>query len=215
MIDNVSASNHSFQYLLISFWSVTVVGYLGLLTICSRIHRSIDSDLHGQKGEIEISPCEGENSLLLHGPLRAAESGSYLEHVDGTPFFWLGDTWWYGLIGEFRWPEEFRTATADRVAKGFNVIQVVAGFLPGMPVGNPRGGNEAGMPWEKEYARINSRFFDLVDLRIDYLVRNKIVPCIVGSWGYYLLDMGVKKYIASRFGPEFIPEPGESLSVSL
>lgn len=125
MIDNVSASNHSFQYLLISFWNVTVVRYLGLLTICSRIHRSIDSDLHGQKGEIEIFSCEGENSLLLHGPLRAAESGSYLEHVDGTPFFWLGDTWWYGLIGEFRWPEEFRTATADRVAKGFNVIRLL------------------------------------------------------------------------------------------
>ena len=29
-----------------------------------------------------------------HGRLRISENGHYIEHEDGTGFFWLGDTGW-------------------------------------------------------------------------------------------------------------------------
>ena len=29
-----------------------------------------------------------------HGDLRVSDNGLYLQHEDGTPFFWLGDTGW-------------------------------------------------------------------------------------------------------------------------
>ena len=29
-----------------------------------------------------------------HGDLQVSASGRYLQHADGTPFFWLGDTGW-------------------------------------------------------------------------------------------------------------------------
>src|SRR5262245_44745802 len=31
-----------------------------------------------------------------HGPIVVSSNGRHLQHVDGTPFFWLGDTVWTG-----------------------------------------------------------------------------------------------------------------------
>jgi hypothetical protein len=39
-------------------------------------------------------PSEGANPLLSRGPVRVAPGHRHLEHVDGTPFVWLADTWW-------------------------------------------------------------------------------------------------------------------------
>ncbi len=152
-----------------------------------------DAGLHGQAGELEVIPYDGKNRLYQRGRLRVAQTGRTLEHVDGTPFFWLGDTWWMGLCRRLGWPGDFRALTADRVAKGFTVIQIVAGLYPDMPAFDERGANEAGFPWEKDYARINPAYFDMADLRIDWLVESGLVPCIVGCWGYFLPWMGVER----------------------
>jgi len=149
-------------------------------TVCSD---ESDSSLHGIRCDIEVSAYEGHNPLLIHGPLRVAKSGHSFEHQDGTPFFWLGDTWWMGLCNRLSWPEDFQLLTADRVAKGFTVIQIVAGLYPDMPGFDPRGANEAGFPWETDYTRINPSYFDMADLRIRWLVQSGLVPCIVGCWG--------------------------------
>lgn len=174
-------------------------------------YRTISSDaanpdLHGQSGALEVSPYTGDNPLRKHGPVRVASDRLHFEHEDGTPFFWLGDTWWMGLCRRLRWPEDVQTLAADRIKKGFTVIQLVAGLYPDMPAFDPRGANEAGFPWEPEYARINPRYFDTADLRIEYLVDQGLAPCVVGCWGYYLLWMGVPKlkqhwrYIIARWG---------------
>jgi len=149
--------------------------------------------LSGQEGEIEIAPYEGSRTLYRRGRLRAAASGRSLAHADGTPFFWLGDTWWMGLCKRWSWPEDFQSMTADRAAKGFSVVQIVAGLYPDMPAFDERGANEAGFPWEPDYARINPAYFDMADLRIQWLVRAGLVPCIVGCWGYFLPWMGLEK----------------------
>ena len=156
--------------------------------------------------ELEAVPYEGDNPLLRHGPLGVAPSGRTLQHADGSPFFWLGDTWWMGLCNRLRWPEEFQLLTSDRVQKGFTVIQIVAGLYPDVPEFDWRGENEAGFCWERQYARINPAYFDMADLRIQWLVRSGLVPCIVGCWGYYLPRMGIEKmkkhwrYLIARWG---------------
>ena len=38
----------------------------------------------------------------------------------------LGDTWWKGLTKRLPWPDGFKILTADRVEKGFTIIQIVA-----------------------------------------------------------------------------------------
>lgn len=150
-------------------------------------------DLHGVQGTLEVAPYEGDNPLFRHGSLRVAVNRRYLEHADGRPFFWLADTWWMGLCRRLRWPEDFRTLLADRVAKGFTVIQIVAGLYPDMPWPDQRGANEAGYPWEADFGQLNPAYFDMADLRLTALVDAGLVPCIVGCWGYFLTWMGEER----------------------
>lgn len=172
-------------------------------TVCSD---ATNDALHGQTGVLEVSPYEGDNPLFRHGPLRVSKNRRHFEHADGTPFFWLGDTWWMGLTKRMRWPKDFQALTTDRVDKGFTVIQIVAGLYPDMPWGDERGANEAGFPWDKDFRRINPTYFDKADRRIQHLVNMGLVPCIVGCWGYFLPWMGVAKmkqhwrYLVARYG---------------
>jgi len=163
-------------------------------TVCSDAG---NPDLHGVEDRLQVVPYAGSNSLLQHGHLRVAADRRHLEHADGTPFFWLGDTWWMGFTRRLPWPAGFQELTADRVAKGFSVVQIVAGLYPDMEPFDERGANEAGFPWERDFSRINPSYFDLADLKVAHLVRSGVVPCIVGMWGYFLEFAGkevVKKH---------------------
>ena len=165
-----------------------------------------NSELHDQRGVLEVAPYAGNNPLLQHGSIRVAQNRRHLEHEDGTPFFWLGDTWWMGLCQRLRWPEDFQLMVADRTNKGFSVIQIIAGLYPDMPPFDPRGANEAGFPWEPEFKRVNPAYFDMADLRIQHLVAQGLVPCVVGCWGYFLPLMGADRmrkhwrYLIARWG---------------
>lgn len=170
---------------------------------CSDPH---DQGLHGATGKVEVKPYTGQHPLYRHGPLRAATNRRFLEHADGTPFFWLGDTWWMGLCHRLRWPDEFQQLTADRKEKGFNVIQIVAGLYPDMFPFDPRGANETGFPWQTNYTSIRPEYFDAADQRLAYLVEQGFTPCVVGAWGYFLPWLGAEKmkqhwrYLIARYG---------------
>jgi hypothetical protein len=122
-----------------------------------------------------------------------------------------------GLTKRLQWPGEFETLTRDRVEKGFTVVQIVAGLYPDMPAFDERGANEAGYPWEKDYARINPAYFDEADKRIAHLADNGLAPCVVGAWGYHLPWLGVDRmkkhwrYVIARWGayPTFWCVAGE------
>jgi len=111
-----------------------------------------------------------------------------------------------GLCRRLSWPEGFQELTVDRVRKGFSVIQIVAGLYPDMEPFDQRGANEAGFPWDRAFSRVNPAYFDMADLRLAHLVRSGLVPCIVGSWGYYLRFAGpaaIKKHwrtLVARYG---------------
>jgi hypothetical protein len=188
-------------------FSAAAAGQYTYKSICTN---PLDSGLHGRTGAFNARPYDGSVQLYKQGRLRVATSKRTLEHQDGTPFFWLGDTWWFGLVKGLDWPFGFRRLTADRVAKGFSAIQIVAGPLPDYDaIVNPfdsQQANEAGLSWEEGWGRINPAFYDLADLRISHLVESGLVPCIVGMWGYFLPSMGgekVKKHwrnLIARYG---------------
>lgn len=184
-------------------YSSPVIGIHRYKTICSD---ESNSQLHGHYGEIKVVPYEGNNLLYKHGALKADNEKKYLMHNDGTPFFWLGDTWWMGLSNRLKWPEGFQLLTQDRVEKGFSVIQIVAGLYPDMDPFDERGANEAGFPWNKEFSTVNPEYFDMVDLKISWLVETGLMPCIVGCWGFFIDFAGkeaMKKhwnYLLARYG---------------
>ena len=162
--------------------------------------------LHGQFGEVEIEPYLGDNPLYKHGGLRVADDRRHFCRADGTPFFWLGDTWWMGLCGRLCWPQDFQALAQNRKDTGFNVIQLVAGLYPDMPLFDERGRSDSGFCWETDLSRINPRFFDEADLRIFHLVEQGLMPCILGAWGYCLPMIGLEnmqrhwRYLIARWG---------------
>ncbi len=170
-------------------YASAAVGRHRFVTRCSD---PTDPALHGRTGVIEVEPgADDGNPLFRHGPLRRMTAGArHLEHADGTPFLWLADTWWMGLVGRLDWPEGFQRLAADRAGKGFSVVLLVAGLYPDMPPFDPRGANEAGFPWSEGFGSLNPAWFDAADRRIAHLVELGMVPAIVGSWGYFMQFAG-------------------------
>ena len=162
--------------------------------------------LHGDQGTIQVIPYLGSNRLLKHGPLQLSKNRRHFAHADGTPFFWLADSWWHGMTKRLAWPEGFERLTGDRKEKGFSVIQFAIGMSCDVAPFDARDANEAGHAWHPEFDSINPDYFELVDLRIRHLVRSGLVPNIVGCWGYYLEAMGIEnakrhwRYLIGRYG---------------
>jgi hypothetical protein len=154
---------------------------------------------------VTVTPYTGANSLYRHGPIRGTLDKRHFRHSDNAPFLWLADTWWMGFSRRLHWGE-FQQLTADRVAKGFNTVQIVAGLYPDMPAFDERGLGEGGFPWTTNYSRINPEYFDAADRRIQHLCDNGLMPCIVGAWGYHLPWLGVDRmkkhwrYLIARWG---------------
>ena len=165
-----------------------------------------DAGLHGQTGEVIAAAYEGNHPLYQHGPVRASADGHRFTHEDGTPFFWLADTWWMGFTKRLTWPGDFQLLAADRLAKGFTAVQIVAGMYPDMDWYDERGANEAGFPYDKELTCINPAYYDTADLKVQYLVHAGLMPCIVGCWGYFVTWIGVERmkkhwrYVIARWG---------------
>ena len=151
-------------------------------------------------GVFDVAPVPEHDTrpaLYREGRLRVASNRRTLEHANGKPFLWLGDTWWFGLTRRLDWPRGFRQLTADRVSKGFNVIQIVAGPLPDLDaVDNPfdiQQEGDGGPSWSDGWGGLNAAYFDAADRRIACLVEQGLVPCIVGMWGYFLPFMGIER----------------------
>jgi hypothetical protein len=143
-----------------------------------------NSGLHGVTGSITVTASTSSNPLLRHGPIRVAADQRHFEHADGTSFLWLGDTWWKGLCQRMAW-DGFQQLTADRQAKGFNVVQIVCGTYPDEAgTAQPSWENEGGKPYQTaDFSVLNPAYFAYADRRIEHLAGAGIVPAIVGGWG--------------------------------
>ncbi len=69
----------------------------GTWTFATQFSDASERGLHGRKGTVRVSqPAEEKNPLYLHGGfLKVSPNRHFLTYTDGTPFFWLGDTWWF------------------------------------------------------------------------------------------------------------------------
>jgi Protein of unknown function (DUF4038)/Domain of unknown function (DUF5060)/Putative collagen-binding domain of a collagenase len=88
--------------------------------------RSLESDrddpgLYGRSGAFSCVSYDGPNPVYRHGPVRVADDGHTLAHADGTPFLWLGDTVWNGLIRSTS--EDWDEYLCTRRAQGYSVVQ--------------------------------------------------------------------------------------------
>ena len=154
---------------------------------------SNDSSLNEKKGTVDVKTYKGDNTLIKHGHLQVSDNGRYFEHADGTPFFWIGDTWWKCLSKRLSF-QEFKELTDDRAKKGFSLAQIVCGPYPDEDFYTDWWDNEGGKPYlNREFTKVNLEYFKYADRRFDYMVQSGIVPAIVGAWGRS--DCDAMKYI--------------------
>lgn len=92
--------------------------------------QSADGGLNGVSGKLicaEWSEAEKRANPARRGAIRVADKGAragrYFEYADGTPFLWLGDTWWDWSKPGIKF-ESFKKLVDDRAAKGFSVGQL-------------------------------------------------------------------------------------------
>ncbi|BFT69480.1 glycoside hydrolase family 140 protein [Paenibacillus sp. P36] len=121
------------------------------------------------------------NKLSGRQSLKIAENGRYIEHIDGTPFFYLGDTAWELFHRLNR--QEAISYLEDRASKGFSIIQAVAiAEINGLTEPNAYG----LLPLiDNDPSRPNESYFEHVDFIIDYAGRLGLYIGFLPTWGKY------------------------------
>ncbi|HTE32425.1 MAG TPA: DUF4038 domain-containing protein, partial [Chryseolinea sp.] len=185
-------TNGDGQFLIaaVARWLRLISGYQLFIALCFTITQTA----HGQSRDADL--FKGPSVDLRHGRLKVSTNGRYLEHEDGTPFFWLGDTAWELFHRLTR--DESDLYLEDRRSKGFTVIQaVVLADLEGLSVANANGhtplkNNDPSTPDEA--------YFKDVDYVVDRAESLGMFIGLLPTWG----DKFNKKW---GFGPEiFTPD---------
>lgn len=85
----------------------------------------VDRGLDQKSGRFHVDAPDSTstNAVRRHGGfLKVSDDRRSLTFTDGTPFFWLGDTWWAAPSAAMPF-ENFRRAVDARLAQGYTVFQ--------------------------------------------------------------------------------------------
>jgi hypothetical protein len=166
--------------------------------------------LHDDEGQFTAQHSQSPASpFIRHGAIRVSDNGRHFVHADGTPFFWLGDTAWNGvLLSE---DEAWEAYLADRAEKHFSGIQFVTTQWRAAL------GDEHGRLAYTGFdtVRINPEFFQRFDERIDAIGRHGMLAAPVLLWalgtaegnpGFLPPDEAVflARYMVARYGANHV-----------
>ncbi len=159
--------------------------------------------LHEKSGTIQVAQAQGSSLLEKHGGiLQVSENRRHLTYSDGTPFFWLGDTWWFApseyvpLEGSTHPDIEsaFKHMTARRKAQGYSIIHMA--FL---------GPNSHGVN-SFQGGEIDPKYWQIIDQYMDYTNAEGLIP-VVGLAFHSGLDWlnleqwkQIWRYFIARYG---------------
>lgn len=144
-----------------------------------------NAGLHGQSGSFECVAYSGDNPLYRHGSLRVAFDRLHLEHADGTPFFWLSDTAWNGVLRAQA--GDWTRYLQSRREQQFTAIQFVATQWRGSTT-DPTG--------ETAYTgadpiQINLEFFQRLDPKVAAINAHGMIAAPVMLWANQADDPGL------------------------
>lgn len=124
---------------------------------------------------------QSHNLPWKNGALQISSNSRYLQHTNGSPFFWLGDTGW--LLPERLNRDEAEYYLEQCKQAGFNVVQVQT--INGVPAMNFYG--QSSMPDGFDFSNINRPgiygYWDHMDFIIDAAARRGIYIGMVCIWG--------------------------------
>jgi len=158
---------------------------------------------NAQHGSVKCVEYAGDNPIYKHGPLKLSENKTHLVHNDGTPFFWLADTAWNGVMRSDE--ENWQKYLDKRVEQRFTAIQYVSSHWRGNAL------DLAGEPscTEKAPIAINPDFFKRLDRKVAMINEAGLIATPVAIWTFLDTDLGcvlseedcikLAKYIVARY----------------
>jgi hypothetical protein len=165
-----------------------------------------DAGLAGQTGSFTVAPAAGDNPLDRHGGiLQVSSDRHYLTYSDGTPFFWLGDTWWLCPGDQVPidtstrpdCPSMFKTLIDKRRQQGFTVVHMAflgKGWTPRLDA----------LIASRHQPDWNVDFWRTVDRYFDYANDAGLVPVVAMTWQiekHSLEDWKfIWRYFVARYG---------------
>jgi len=149
---------------------------------------SADPGLRGIQGTLECvawSDAEKTGSPTRRGFVRVAKSGPragrYFEYADGTPFLWVGDTWWPWAKRGIPF-QRAKQVIDDRSGRGFTIGQMMFGA------------NSAVRLAGEDYSTLDFDAIHAAERFITYANSKGITLWIMPWWSAVnLLDIGAER----------------------
>jgi uncharacterized protein DUF4038/uncharacterized protein DUF5060/collagenase-like protein with putative collagen-binding domain len=136
-----------------------------------------DRGLHGQHGALRVIAPKGRTRFERHGPIRVSRSRTFLEHADGTPFFWLADTGWNAAL--LSTTDEWQHYVTERARQRFTAVQWVTTQWRAAPQGDRL---NALAFTGRETITINPGFFQRLDAKVTALNAAGLLSAPVLLW---------------------------------
>ncbi|MGC9327054.1 MAG: DUF4038 domain-containing protein [Candidatus Hinthialibacter sp.] len=171
-------------------------------TVCSDAD---NAGLNNQTGVFQCQETKSDLPIYKHGELRLSQNRRYIEHHDGTPFFWLADTVWCGpALADYK---DWQVFLQDRVDKQFTAIQFVAAQWRMFATDAEGNATFTG----HDRIAINPDYFQRLDRYVDAINQAGLIAVPVVLWairgeanpGYSLpVDQRIvlADYIIARYG---------------
>ncbi|MDD4968847.1 MAG: glycoside hydrolase family 140 protein [Paludibacter sp.] len=134
---------------------------------------------------VTIGNISAQTKPVLHpwdnGKLKVSENHRYLQHENGTPFFWLGDTGW--LLPERLNRDEADYYLSECSKRGYNVVQIQT--INDVPSINAYG--QSSMPDGFNFREINKKntygYWDHMDYIMKAAEKKGIYIAMTCIWG--------------------------------
>lgn len=145
-------------------------------------YKSISEDrgLNNVKGKFEVVDWEDQEKSsnptrrgLVQVMKTGPQAGHFFQYADGTPFLWIGDTWWNWTNKKIKF-STFKTLVDDRAEKGFTIGQL---FVPA----NGWGGKASSL-LDETYTVLDTAHMTKVENMIAYANSKGITVWVHGWW---------------------------------
>ena len=146
---------------------------------------SQDSGLNNVKGKLVVkewqTKAKDENPTrrgFIHVMQEGPQQGHFFKYTDGTPFLWIGDTWWNWTKRDIHF-STYQNMVDDRASKGFNLGQL---FVAANGWGKP------SSLLDETYSVLDVEHMQKVDRMIAYANSKGITVWVHGWWSREDLD---------------------------
>jgi hypothetical protein len=165
-------------------------------------------DLDGREGTVDVQAPLGGNPIDRHGGILKADPAHHcLTYTDGSPFFWLGDTWWFcpsdhiplDSSNRADVPSMVRNMLDVRREQGFTVLHMA--FLRAI-----RGTEALAFTKTLQEPDFDVGYWQTADTYIALANESGLIPALAVGWSvnfnnYSLEELRhVWRYVMARYG---------------